>query len=121
MRTFIVQRVVESSEDRCTRLKRDTARTAPKKPTTNCQTNPARRIPSAEAATRNGDTCMTGTEQRIDSLLLSYAKQEKGNARGRYHEEESGSFEQGIEVGRLHAMSDVIEFIHENRSPPTDT
>lgn len=60
------------------------------------------------------------TDQDLVSDLLSWAKQEKANARGRYHDEESGSFEQGIPLGRLHAMSDVIEFIYENRSTDTE-
>jgi len=59
-------------------------------------------------------------DQDLVSDLLSWAKQEKANARGRYHDEESGSFEQGIPLGRLHAMSDVIEFIYENRSTDTE-
>jgi len=68
-----------------------------------------------------GKQSASGADQGLDSLILSYAKQEKANARGRYHELESGSFEQGTKLGRLHAMSDVIEIIHKNRSVESET
>ena len=49
--------------------------------------------------------------ERFRRQILSYAREQKNNASDDYHAEESGSFEQGIKLGRRHAMSDLMEFV----------
>jgi len=53
-------------------------------------------------------------EEEELSLVRSYAIQEKANARGDMMREPDKSFKQGIYVGRLNAMNDILELIHEN-------
>lgn len=47
--------------------------------------------------------------------LLDWARENKEDASDIYHDRESGSFEQGIVLGRRHAMDDVIQFILERK------
>lgn len=53
---------------------------------------------------------MTGDTEKS---LLEWAREQKEEASDRYYEEKSGSFEQGLVLGRRHAMSDVIELLLE--------
>jgi len=58
---------------------------------------------------------MTNTDsdggERMRRKILSYARTQKEKASDEYHAEESGSFEQGIKLGRRHAMSDLMDFL----------
>jgi len=49
--------------------------------------------------------------ERMRRKFLAYARAQKEKASDEYHQEESGSFEQGIKLGRRHAMSDLMDFL----------
>jgi hypothetical protein len=59
-----------------------------------------------------------GDTEWLRRQIMSYAREQKNKASDDYHAEESGSFEQGIKLGKRHAMSDLMEFV---RSIETDT
>jgi len=62
------------------------------------------------------------TDDREDTLrlMLKWANDQKQQADDKYHQEESGTFKQGIVLGRHHAMSDVIEFVRDELQEDND-
>lgn len=63
-----------------------------------------------------GDGGPTEDPDTSPGQILSWASVQKEKASDSYHQEESGSFEQGLKLGRRHAMSDLIEFIQSQES-----